>query len=661
MDRPTLVGLLGAAAGAAGVYVFVVKQSELSKLKLIPKSLSSAKAAIEQRRQKAVLLDDSIDVVITGTVGQHGDKSVPVATTKAQRAHGDTVAAVSTQYQAVAGARPSTQAMWTTFEVRDAAGAAVVCPQRVFSRIAEIPTTDLVHEFWPAATTDASGNPQFRHVASFVHSLQRGNGDGGYKVEEACLPFGTRVTLFGKVRLLADGSFVAEQPILLTQDSLPAVLQQQASQINRTKWIAMGFALTGLACLTYASWHYYQRNVRRRRGGHRRSHSGVGAGEQHRGHHQVRGGAADSGADGAHIGVGDTDDDDREVEEDEEGTDVDVMGGVLDDVDDDVIADEDDVGFPMFFDEHDDEDGGGDDDCDVGGECLDDGDDFHFVKDADGVRVRMRRGGGGGGAAPESGSNSRRPTSVSRHRSHHHATQQPAQLHRQHRARMPVSGARRAQTQGNAATRGTAQMLHQHEHPHAQHQHQQQQQRARARAHAQSQQPQPQPQQHALRANSVLHAHVHGRSRKHRQHRHHRDAPATVVMHGGGGAAAGSSMGGGGGSGPDVASATLLVAATAGVNVISGGKGGGKGGGGGGGGGAARSQVVAVVSGPVAAATEGDMCITCDSEPMNAVLVPCGHQCMCNDCAIHWLMANPARQCPICREKVDRVQKVFKS
>jgi len=56
-----------------------------------------------------------------------------------------------------------------------------------------------------------------------------------------------------------------------------------------------------------------------------------------------------------------------------------------------------------------------------------------------------------------------------------------------------------------------------------------------------------------------------------------------------------------------------------------------------------------------------DNCIICLTAPKNAVLVPCGHQSMCHDCALKWLFANRNRQCPICRQRVKRVQKIFRT
>eukprot|EP00457_Paulinella_chromatophora_P015297 gb/GEZN01015885.1/.p1 GENE.gb/GEZN01015885.1/~~gb/GEZN01015885.1/.p1 ORF type:complete len:137 (-),score=20.75 gb/GEZN01015885.1/:426-836(-) len=42
------------------------------------------------------------------------------------------------------------------------------------------------------------------------------------------------------------------------------------------------------------------------------------------------------------------------------------------------------------------------------------------------------------------------------------------------------------------------------------------------------------------------------------------------------------------------------------------------------------------------------MCKVCENYPMNAILEPCRHQCMCTDCAEE-IMQTSSRACPICR------------
>ena len=46
-------------------------------------------------------------------------------------------------------------------------------------------------------------------------------------------------------------------------------------------------------------------------------------------------------------------------------------------------------------------------------------------------------------------------------------------------------------------------------------------------------------------------------------------------------------------------------------------------------------------------------CVICLSEERSVVIVPCGHYCMCTDCAGH--IAHSTQKCPMCRGRVDLV------
>ena len=79
----------------------------------------------------------------------------------------------------------------------------------------------------------------------------------------------------------------------------------------------------------------------------------------------------------------------------------------------------------------------------------------------------------------------------------------------------------------------------------------------------------------------------------------------------------------------------------------------------GGGGGGGEISTAGGSGGGGAVAGSSDLCMCCVAQPKNAVLVPCGHQSMCHDCAMQWLLSTP--QCPICRTRVKRVQKIFRA
>ena len=54
------------------------------------------------------------------------------------------------------------------------------------------------------------------------------------------------------------------------------------------------------------------------------------------------------------------------------------------------------------------------------------------------------------------------------------------------------------------------------------------------------------------------------------------------------------------------------------------------------------------------------LCSVCMSKPINTVCVPCGHRCVCNECA-NDLRARNKISCIICRKKVDTFVKTFDS
>ena len=51
-------------------------------------------------------------------------------------------------------------------------------------------------------------------------------------------------------------------------------------------------------------------------------------------------------------------------------------------------------------------------------------------------------------------------------------------------------------------------------------------------------------------------------------------------------------------------------------------------------------------------------CVIClGSMEVAAVLLPCGHICVCAKCMIRWV----AEPCPVCREPVEQVVRVFRT
>ena len=53
-------------------------------------------------------------------------------------------------------------------------------------------------------------------------------------------------------------------------------------------------------------------------------------------------------------------------------------------------------------------------------------------------------------------------------------------------------------------------------------------------------------------------------------------------------------------------------------------------------------------------ANEDNECVICFDKPKQYLCVPCGHLCFCQDCK------NATKDCPICRQKVVQIIKLFK-
>ena len=58
---------------------------------------------------------------------------------------------------------------------------------------------------------------------------------------------------------------------------------------------------------------------------------------------------------------------------------------------------------------------------------------------------------------------------------------------------------------------------------------------------------------------------------------------------------------------------------------------------------------------------DGECCI-CKDGPATCALVPCGHWCVCDTCGERGHQGcREERTCPLCREQVDQVVRIFRS
>ena len=53
-------------------------------------------------------------------------------------------------------------------------------------------------------------------------------------------------------------------------------------------------------------------------------------------------------------------------------------------------------------------------------------------------------------------------------------------------------------------------------------------------------------------------------------------------------------------------------------------------------------------------------CSVCLMEKVEIIIQPCGHVCLCRDCA-NCLMLKDPKRCPICRRGIQKIQNVYLS
>lgn len=54
---------------------------------------------------------------------------------------------------------------------------------------------------------------------------------------------------------------------------------------------------------------------------------------------------------------------------------------------------------------------------------------------------------------------------------------------------------------------------------------------------------------------------------------------------------------------------------------------------------------------------ESKLCCVCYKEKYNNVFIPCGHVCCCQNCAKR--VYNSTHKCPICRQAIEKYQKII--
>lgn len=64
---------------------------------------------------------------------------------------------------------------------------------------------------------------------------------------------------------------------------------------------------------------------------------------------------------------------------------------------------------------------------------------------------------------------------------------------------------------------------------------------------------------------------------------------------------------------------------------------------------------------PPAKQADQDDCVICMSEPKTHAMIPCGHRCICEDCATTVSKSHRMAPCPICRATVQTIVKIYLS
>lgn len=54
-----------------------------------------------------------------------------------------------------------------------------------------------------------------------------------------------------------------------------------------------------------------------------------------------------------------------------------------------------------------------------------------------------------------------------------------------------------------------------------------------------------------------------------------------------------------------------------------------------------------------------NLCCLCSENPIDTALIPCGHVNFCYGCAELYINKSQAKSCPICREKITKIQKIY--
>ena len=59
--------------------------------------------------------------------------------------------------------------------------------------------------------------------------------------------------------------------------------------------------------------------------------------------------------------------------------------------------------------------------------------------------------------------------------------------------------------------------------------------------------------------------------------------------------------------------------------------------------------------------SKNNMCVICLDKERDSIFYPCGHECVCQPCGKQFMDKAAQKMCPICRNRIKDIIKVFRS
>jgi hypothetical protein len=73
-----------------------------------------------------------------------------------------------------------------------------------------------------------------------------------------------------------------------------------------------------------------------------------------------------------------------------------------------------------------------------------------------------------------------------------------------------------------------------------------------------------------------------------------------------------------------------------------------------------RDACERLVASSTSSSSSGAVCVVCQDSPAEHALVPCGHQCLCQDCSAQIMRTQQLAVCPLCRVRATSTLKIYR-